>query len=271
MNDTVTAKEIAAALGVTERSIRRRAERESWECTVKAVRGGQQSRYPIASLPEPVRIALARQLSRPALGIIQGGKAATAASPTVASASMPASPLSAPPEPALPPAALGKAAFKADLVKAYLEAKAWGRKHGESMAKCREAFVRGYNSGAFLAPLHEQLGDTSWKTLERWALELRRADYDCAAIAPKYGLHRQGICKVTDAESEELLKLLLSQSQFKIGTAITLVKMHLGDASPSSASTLRNFAEAFKREHADVWTLAREGEKALAPYTKEAD
>lgn len=272
MNDTVTAKEIAAALGVTERSIRRRAERESWECTVKAVRGGQQSRYPVVSLPEPVRIALARQISRPALGIIQGGKAASAASPTVAPASMPASPLPVPPEPALPPAALDKAALKADLVKAYLEAKAWGRKHGKSMAQCREAFVLGYNGGQLCASIHEQLGDTSWKTLERWALELRRADYDCAAIAPKYGLHRQGICKVTDAESEELLKLLLSQSQFKIGTAITLVKMHLGDASPSSASTLRNFAEAFKREHADVWTLAREGEKALtdtiAPFLR---
>lgn len=270
MNDTVTVSEIAKALGVAERTVQRRANRDAWPVARREGLGGAKA-FVLSKLPDYVQIAL-RNPSRPALGIIQGGKAATAASPTVASASMPASPLSAPPEPALPPSALDKAAFKADLVKAYLEAKAWGRKHGESMAKCREAFVRGYNSGAFLAPLHEQLGDTSWKTLERWALELRRADYDCAAIAPKYGLHRQGICKVTDAESEELLKLLLSQSQFKIGTAITLVKMHLGDASPSSASTLRNFAEAFKREHADVWTLAREGEKALtdtiAPFLR---
>ena len=270
MNDTVTASEIAKALRVSLSTVSRRAKEGKWPVARREGLGGAKA-FVLSKLPDYVQIAL-RNPSRPALGIIQGGKAATAASPAIASASMPASPLSAPPEPALPPAALGKAAFKADLVKAYLEAKAWGRKHGESMAKCREAFVRGYNSGAFLAPLHEQLGDTSWKTLERWALELRRADYDCAAIAPKYGLHRQGICKVTDAESEELLKLLLSQSQFKIGTAITLVKMHLGDASPSSASTLRNFAEAFKREHADVWTLAREGEKALtdtiAPFLR---
>ena len=270
MNDTATAKEIAAALGVTERSVQRRATSEAWPVACRSGRGGGKV-YPVASLPAPVQIAL-RNISRPALGIIQGGKAVPAAT----SAPVPPAPLvAAPPEPALPPAALSKAALKADLVKAYLEAKAWGRKHGESMAKCREAFVRGYNSGAFLAPLHEQLGDTSWKSLERWALELRRGDYRCEAIAPRYGVHRQGTSKVTDAEAEGLLAILLSQSQFKIGTAITLVKMDLerqGIASPSSPTTLRNWVEAFKREYYDVWVLAREGEKALtdevAPFLR---
>ncbi len=131
------------------------------------------------------------------------------------------------------------------ILKAYLEAKAWGRKHGEPIAKCREAFIRGYHSGKFCQALHEQLGDTSWKTLERWAVELRRADYHCEAIAPRYGLHRQGVTKVTPEEEERLLALLLSQSQFKIGTAIALMKMDLerqGIASPSSSSTLRNWA-----------------------------
>ena len=182
---------------------------------------------------------------------------------------MPASPLPASPEPVLPPAALTKAALKADLVKAYLEAKEWGRRHGKPLAQCREAFVLGYNGGQLCPTIRAQLGATSWKTLERWAVELRRADYDCAAIAPKYGLHRQGLTKVTPVEEERLLALLLSQSQFKIGTAITLVKMDLerqGIPSPSSPSTLRNWVEGFKREHADVWTLAREGEKALTDH-----
>ncbi|MFP5257989.1 MAG: Mu transposase C-terminal domain-containing protein [Acidobacteriota bacterium] len=160
-------------------------------------------------------------------------------------------------------------------MKAYLEAKAWGRRHGKSMAQCREAFVLGYNAGQICPAIRAQLGETSWKTLERWAVELRRSNYDCAAIAPRYGLHRQGVSKVTPAEEERLLALLLSQSQFKPGTAITLMKMELerqGIASPSSPSTLRNRVEAFKRQHADVWTLAREGEKALtdkiAPFLR---
>jgi putative transposase len=270
MKDTATVKQIAEALGVTERSIQRRAEREQWPHERRPGRGGGKA-YHVASLPEPVRIALARQISRPALGIIQGGKA-----PSTVSAPVSPSPLAvAPPDPALPPAALGKAALKADLVRAYLDAKAWGRKHGKPLAKCREAFALGYNSGQICPTIREQLGPTSWQSLERWAVGLRRADYDCAAIAPRYGLHRKGACKVTAAEEERLLALLLSQSQFKIGTAITLMKMDLerqGISSPSSPSTLRNWVEAFRREHADVWTLAREGEKALtdkiAPFLR---
>lgn len=271
MSDTVTAKTIAEALGVTERSVQRRAAREQWPSQKRSGRGGGKV-YPVASLPAPVQIAL-HNISRPALGIIQGGKAATTAA---IPAAIPPAPLAAAsPDVALPPAALDKAALKADLVKAYLEAKAWGRKHGQPIAKCREAFIRGYHSGKFCQALHEQLGDTSWKTLERWAVELRRADYDFTAIASRYGLHRRGVCKVTDVEEERLLALLLSQSQFKIGTAITLMKMDLerqGIASPSSPSTLRNWVESFRREHADVWTLAREGEKALidkiAPFLR---
>ncbi len=266
MHDTVTAKDIAEALGVTERSAQRRATKEGWAIAGRSGLGGAKA-FVKSSLPEPVRIALDRHfsLARPALGIIQGGKAAiTAATP--ATACLPTPLATASPEPALPPAALSKAALKADLVKAYLEAKAWGRKHGKSMAQCREAFVLGYNAGRFCPSIREHLGETSWKTLERWALELRRADYDCAAIAPRYGLKRQGLCKVTEVEEERLLFLLLSQNQFKIGTAITAMKMDMemhGLESPSSPSTLRNWVEGWKKEHIDVWTLARKGKKAL--------
>ena len=171
MNDTVTAKEIAEALQVAVMTITRRAEREQWPFEKRSGRGGGKA-YLVASLPEPVRIALDRHLFRPALGIIQGGKSTPA---TTSAAASPAPLSTAPPEPALPPAALSKAALKADLVKAYLEAKAWGRKHGKSMAQCREAFVMGYNARQLCPAIREQLGETSWKTLERWAVELRRA------------------------------------------------------------------------------------------------
>ena len=263
MNDTVTAKAIAEALHMAVMTVTRHAKQEQWPFEKRSGCGGGKV-YPVATLPAPIQIAL-RNISRPALGIIQGGKAATtAATPAVA----PASPLAtASPEPALPPAALSKAALKADLVKAYLEAKEWGRKHGKAMAEICQAFVLGYNAGNICPTIREKLGkNTSVKSLDRWVLQLRQSDFDCTAIAPRQGLHRQGACKVTEEEESRLLALLLSQSQFKIGTAINLVKIdldRLGIASPSSPSTLRNFAEAFKREHADVWTLAREGEKAL--------
>ena len=265
MNDTVTAKEIAEAMHREISTIARKATKEGWIVAGRSGLGGAKD-FVTSSLPEPVRIALARQISRPALGILQGGKAASAASVS-SSAPVPPAPLAtASPESALPPAALSKAALKADLVKAYLEAKEWGRKHGKSMEQCRDAFVLGYNAGQFCPSIRAQLGETSWPSLERWALKLRRADYDCAAIAPRYGLKRQGVCKVTPVEEERLLFLLLSQNQFKIGTAITAMKMDMdlhGLESPSSPSTLRNWVEDWKKEHIDIWTLARKGEKAL--------
>jgi len=271
MNDTVTAKAIAEALGVTERSVQRRATREQWLSLKRSGRGGGKV-YPVASLPAPIQIAL-RNISRPALGIIQGGAASPNATSPALTPSRAPSCATAPADPALPPAVMHKARLKADLVAAYLKAKEWGRKHGKPMAEVCEAFVLGYNSGTFYTAIRKQLGkNTSVKSLERWALELRQSGYDCAAIAPKYGLKRQGLCKVTEAEADKLLKVLLSQNQYKIGTAITLTKMHLGSSSPSSPSTLRNFVEAYKSEHNDVWTLAREGEKALndkvAPFVR---
>ncbi|GAB6035846.1 Mu transposase C-terminal domain-containing protein [Fundidesulfovibrio butyratiphilus] len=283
MNDTVTAKEIAEALGVTERTIRRRADREHWDCTDQAVRGGRQRLYPLSSLPAPIQIAV-RNISRPALGVIQGGKAASPAAP---SSPVPPAPLAtASPEPALPPAsragiavpelppaALSKAALKADLVRHYLDAKEQAKRKGRPLAEATEAFAAFYNSGVSWPVILAALGPKSVKSLERWAVELRRSGYDCATLAERYGLHRKGHCKVTAAESDLLLKLLLNQNQVKIGTAIEWTKMYLADKSvpsPSSPSTLRAWVKQFKSQNADVWTLAREGEKALidkiAPY-----
>lgn len=59
MEDTYTTAEIAAALGITVRSVTRRAGREAWPSADGRVRGGGRM-YPLASLPADVREALAR-------------------------------------------------------------------------------------------------------------------------------------------------------------------------------------------------------------------
>ena len=268
---TVTAKEIAEALGINERSVQRRAIKEAWPFQKRSGRGGGNV-YIVASLPESIHIALVQHTAQKRHSLISlpgGGRSNSI--PSVQNFSL--APM--PAEPVLPPAVLEKGALKADLVRTYLEAKEWGRKHGKSIAQTREAFIIGYNTGVICPGLCEQLGPISWKSLERWSLELRRADYDSSSIAPRYGLHRRGHTVVTQAESDHLLGLLLNQHQFKIGTAINLIKFEMarqGIASPSSPGTLRNFAEAWRRENADVWTLAREGQKALidkiAPYLR---
>jgi putative transposase len=272
MKDAYSTQELTDLLGKARQVIERTAKNKDWRYREEPGqgRGGKIKLWLVASMDEQTRIALGKSV-RTGLTLIHGS-AKPAQDQPLPPSSIPACQTS---DPELPPALLQKAALKSDLVQAYLDAKAWGRKHGRPMSSVRADFVTGYNAGAICASLRAALGETSWQSLERWAVELRRSNYDCAAIAPRYGLHRKGHTKVTPAEEERLLALLLSQHQFKIGTAIELTKQDLsrqGLASPSSASTLRNFAEAWRREHADVWTLAREGEKALidkiAPFLR---
>jgi putative transposase len=56
-----TSAEIAVALGIIERNVRRRAQKECWPYTEQSVRGGRRRLYAISQLPVDVRDALARR------------------------------------------------------------------------------------------------------------------------------------------------------------------------------------------------------------------
>ncbi len=59
MQDMVTAKEIAQALGITRQACGVRASKESWPFEEVACRGGKRRLYPVRLLPEDVRQAFA--------------------------------------------------------------------------------------------------------------------------------------------------------------------------------------------------------------------
>ena len=56
---TVTAMEIANALGQSKRTINLRAKKEGWKFTSVKARGGKIPHYDVSSLPHDVRSALA--------------------------------------------------------------------------------------------------------------------------------------------------------------------------------------------------------------------
>ena len=268
MNGTATAKEIAEGLHVAISTVTRRANKEGWSVACRSGRGGGKA-YLLEALPEPIRIALSiRQHS--ALSVLIGGKRSnpqTPASVDIAAYQPP------PPKPLLHPDKMHKAAVKADLVRHYQHAKLDAEKKNLPMEEARDSFINLYNSGISLPYILEVVGKRSWKTLERWSVALKLANYDCEVLADRYGRHRKGKSKVTEAEKEILLRLLLNQNRLKLPTAIRWGKEQLARMevdSPSSPSTLRNFVNDFKAHYADIWTLAREGEKALtdkiAPY-----
>jgi putative transposase len=123
-------------------------------------------------------------------------------------------------------------------------------------------FLKGYNSGSLLPDIYKKLGPISDKTLYRWRKDFAAQGID--GLVPQYG--GVGQSKITDHEKNILLALLLHQNRLKVAYAITLTKEFLKKReieSPSSSSTLRRFADEFKKEHYDIWILHREGEKAL--------
>jgi putative transposase len=125
-----------------------------------------------------------------------------------------------------------------------------------------DEFCKKYNKGSLLPNIYEKLGPISVKTLYRFKKKLEENGVD--ALVPQYG----GVSKskVTDHEKNFLLAILLHQNRLKPGFAIKVLKnrfREIGLESPSSADTLRRFVNQFQVEHADLWTLFREGEKAL--------
>ncbi len=83
MQDTVTAKEIAEVLRVSRQACQDRASKESWPFEEVSCRGGKRRLYPVRSLPEDVRQAIAAAM-------LAGGPAPDT-SPAVAAATLPAS------------------------------------------------------------------------------------------------------------------------------------------------------------------------------------
>ena len=77
----VTIEHLAVAIGVTESAIRYRAKREAWPYKEESCRGGRRRLYDLATLPNEVQQAVARQ----ALAITPIGEPIQAGLPSPAS------------------------------------------------------------------------------------------------------------------------------------------------------------------------------------------
>ena len=60
MQDRVTAKQIAQALGISRQAANDRATKESWPFEEMSCRGGKRRVYPLETLPADIRQALGR-------------------------------------------------------------------------------------------------------------------------------------------------------------------------------------------------------------------
>jgi len=125
-----------------------------------------------------------------------------------------------------------------------------------------------YNSRRILPELFKLRGQRSERTLRIWVETYLNSGCDMFALIHKRKNEVRGR-KVTYAEQNYLLNLLLSPKRIKSGSAITLLKrMQALDMieSPSSIKTLVRWCKEWEKTHPAEWHQAREGSKFVSEH-----
>ena len=231
MRHTYTVKEIAQAVGVTERATHARATKESWPFEEEPCRGGKRRLFLSSALPEDVRTAL----------IAYEGS------------TLPAEFAEAP----LTETQRRKALAKADLVRLYTEALA---KAGNKM-RAREEFVAAYTAGVWPA-IKDILGDVSWKSLERWKLAMRRTGSALKLADTRGGVRTAPV--VTERHAQILLALARHPNRPRLAEVCRMAREAFkATGLPDCADiTLYRYLKKWMALNYGEWVYARRGQKA---------
>ena len=126
-------------------------------------------------------------------------------------------------------------------------------------------FLNVYNANTLYPEIYAKIGKVSIGTLQRWKRVLGNSkNYEL--LIPGYHYEDYSRTKLDEYEKQIFLKFLLNPNKFSIGKAISLtqyvLKTHNREYIPAPP-TFRRFANWYKSNYFDRWTLLREGEKVL--------
>lgn len=164
------------------------------------------------------------------------------------------------PEQNLPDKANAIALARLDLIREWQKF----RTEQRFRTKADKEFLDTYNTGLLYQNIFSKLGTVSIGTLERWKRKLGNTT-DYHLLLPQYNYSTEFRTTLTDFEKQIFLKILLHPNKFSVGKAISISKHILARTEPVAVSdiTFRRYANWFRDNHFDIWTLAREGEKSL--------
>ena len=256
----LTTIQIAQALGITNRGVVRRSNKESWSFVTLNNRGDR--RYPLDSLPRDVQAAVIRAQAAEQAGMSSafqpGGRMSPLAMLVAANKKTAPAPSCA--NTILSPPLQRQALTKFQIIQRYEDALGrWGSKE-----KNRRRFMEGYNTGIAFPDLFEILGPLSWQTIERWKRQLRETR-DCFTLADNRGRWRKGEVSLTEDQRKILLRCALNPNKPLISEVVrtALSVMHAcGILDGHHESTYRRYLEWWRDHNYHVWTFTREGEKA---------
>lgn len=263
----IDAKDIADALGISDRGVRERASRERWTVAPLATRGGKGLRYMYGILPDDVRRSLTlRNATQNGLSVFDGN--AVPVAPRTEHA---------------PCRAKQTGLAKYQLVHAFrraVDAATWGKKK-----EAIDAFILAYNSQILLPNVFNVIGEISEKTLRALDKKLREARDDYSSLCDGrggwkiHGTTKWKERKLTDTAKQAFLQCYCQPTRPSVVMAINAARIILkkqGDSSECDDSTFRRWLRDYEQTNAHVICLGRDGMKAYndkyAPYiTRDAD
>ena len=139
------------------------------------------------------------------------------------------------------------------------------RKNQENKTQFDTDFLSAYNAQVLYPEIYAKLGKVSIGTLQRWK-RILGTNNNYELLIPNYHYEDYSRTCLTDYEKQIFLKLLLHPNKFSIAKAISLTQYVLksqGQEYIPAPPTFRRFANWYKSNYFDKWTLLREGEKAL--------
>lgn len=247
--EQVTIVEIAEALSIHRTSAVRRAKKEGWESVRESSTSGRAKSYPIATLPEQVRQALAKRTPIDTL--------LPATLPTTGQA-IPLKPRAIKPMNAKQRMI---SAAKYELVRLYLSHLETAE-HGNKV-EARDEFMILYKAKVWPA-LASILGQISWKTLEKWKLLIQEHG-DPAILADARGAYSRGATGLSDQQKQILATFAMSPNKMRISHCIQWAKvvMRKHDIDTMSTATYRRYLTGLQERDYASWVFYREGEQAL--------
>lgn len=139
------------------------------------------------------------------------------------------------------------------------------RKYQQNKTQFDNDFLGAYNVQVLYPEIYAKLGNVSIGTLQRWKRILGNSN-NYELLIPNYHYEDYSRTCLTNYEKQIFLKLLLHPNKFSIGKAISLTQYVLktqGAEYIPAPPTFRRFANWYKANYFDKWTLLRDGEKAL--------
>jgi putative transposase len=247
----LSVKDVCELTALTKVQVHRNRLSGKYSAKEVVENGGKQYRILLASLPEPAQIkyALAAKAS------IQNTDTTLAVGKSRAA--------SKPDE--LSEREMRLCLVKADMLKLYAEAIQCER--GELMQR-KAQFVVMFNSGAWQTLLDEY-GQVSYQTLDRWLKTYRDAGNDAFALLPNYKTAKGKMSiertTLTEEQQQILIRYALNANKLPMSEVIKHAskEFEMKELPRVCEKTCRRFLTNWRGEKMRIWTLCREGEKAL--------